>query len=389
MKPGRYGDGGNLYLYVRENGSRAWLVRYTLPGRKARDMGLGCAEDVSLADARELARQARLLLQQGKDPLEERHAEQQASVEAGMTFKEVGEKYIAAHTPGWKSPKHAAQWTSTLESYAYGTVGNLAVSAVRVSHILKILEPIWATKNETASRLRGRIENILDYAGAQGWRTGDNPARWKGHLNNLLPAPGKVATVEHHPALPWQECPAFMRELSTRPGVAAQALQLTILTAARNSEITLAVWSEFDLEGKIWTVPAIRMKNEIEHRVPLCDMAIAILLDRRGRGQLPDAVVFPGDKPGGGLSDAAMTSVLKRMGRDDITVHGFRSSFRDWAADATDHPGEAAEAALAHVNKNKVEAAYLRTKLFARRRVMMTDWGAFLSGTTGKAAQET
>ena len=375
--PGRYGDGGGLWLQVRDAGRRSWLLRYMLAGQ-ARSMGLGSVEDVSLAEARDLAREARKLARAGVDPIAQRREMRRAGHGQGMTFKDVALLYVASHEGTWRNAKHRQQWTSTLDAYAHPILGSLPVPSVDVGAVLRVLEPIWREKPETASRLRGRIESILDYARARGWRDGENPARWRGHLAELLPSRAKVRAVEHHAALPWRDAPAFMALLAKQEGVAAKALQFTILTAARTNEALGMVWEELDLDTATWTVPAGRMKGKREHRVPLSGPALAILREMQP-GAAPDTFVFPGMKPGKSLSDMAMTAVLRRMKRDDLTVHGFRSSFRDWCAEQTAYPREVAEAALAHTLKDKVEAAYRRGDLFERRARLMAEWAGYLA----------
>jgi integrase len=369
--PGRYGDGTvkGLMLVVRDNGSRAWVMRYQLGGRR-RDMGLGPYPEISLADAREKALDAcRLIKRDGKDPLAERG---RAKVK---TFKEAAKVLIESKKSGWRNAKHAAQWTSTLETYAYPKLGALDVQGVDTDAVLDVLRPIWPTKTETASRLRQRIEAVLEYATAMKARTGENPARWKGHLDNLLPKPSKVRAVKHHAALDWRQAPAFMTELAKRQGIDAQALAFTILTAARSGEVRGAAWREIDLTTAVWTVPPGRIKAGKEHRVPLTPAALALLGDP---GE-PDELVFPSPmkkrKP---LSDATLAAVLKRMGVD-VTVHGFRSCFRDWAGETTPHAREVIEAALAHRLKDKAEASYARGDLFQKRRKLMEDWSKFLA----------
>jgi len=377
--PGRYGDGGNLYLFVKPSGARVWTFRFTMPGQKPREMSLGSEADVSLSEARDLARDARKLLDLGRDPIEAREQARREAAAQGMTFREVAALYIASHQDAWRNAKHRAQWTSTLEAYAHPKLGDLPMGKIAVAQVLGVLEPVWKVKPETASRVRGRIEAVLDYAAARGWRTGENPARWKGHLANLLPKRSKIATVQHHAALAWGECPAFMRALVLQKGTAALALRFTILTAARTSEVTGATWGEVDLAAKVWTVPGGRMKAGREHRVPLSPAALAVLAELHTPDMKPGDPVFPGGKRGAGLSNMAMTAVLRRMKRTGLTVHGFRSSFRDWCAEATPHPRDVAEAALAHTLRDKVEAAYRRGDMLDRRAKMMAEWAAFLA----------
>lgn len=386
-RPGLYGDGAGLWLHVgptqTEDGKakspgKSWVFRYMIDGR-ARTMGLGPLHTIGLANARERARAARHLLVDGTDPLEARHAARNARrLEAAkaITFKSCSEKYIAANRAGWRNAKHAAQWEATLNTYAYPTIGNLPVAAVDTGHVTKILEPIWTTKPETAARVRGRIEAILDFATTHGWRAGENPARWRGHIENVLPKRSKVAAVEHHAALPWQEIGAFMSELAGQDGVAALALRFAILAAGRTGEVIGARWDEIDLGTKLWIVPAERMKARREHRVPLSEGALAVLREAE-KLRIGDApFVFPGSKKDAALSNMSMLALLRRMARDDLTVHGFRSTFRDWAAE-TGRPADIAEAALAHTLGDKTQAAYQRGDLLERRRRLMVDWAAF------------
>jgi len=364
-RPGRYPDGGGLYLRVTAAGTKSWVLRVTRDG-KTRESGLGAFPKVTLAKARELAAEVRDRLGRGEI------VTRKASVPA-VTFQQCAERYIEAKRAGWKNAKHAAQWGATLTQYAYPILGALNVADVTLPHVLKILEPIWTTKTETASRLRGRVQSILDYATARGYRTGDNPARWQGHLKELLPAPGKVAKIEHHAALPWQEVGAFMAELRQQAGTGARALELAILTAARSGEVRGATWSEVDLVQAVWTIPAARMKAAKEHRVPLSAPAVALLraLPRIDGSDL----LFPNTK-GAALSDMTLAAVLKRMGRT-VTAHGFRSTFRDWAGECTAYPREVIEHALAHQLRDKAEAAYARGTLFEKRRRLMAEWGQF------------
>ena len=380
ITPGRYGDGGSLWLQVRSAENRSWLLRYKFDGRP-RQMGLGSVELVSLAEAREAALAGRKLVFQGIDPIEHRNAAKDARLAhtAAYTFRQVAERYVAAHEAGWRNAKHGAQWKATLEAYAHPVFGSRSVAAIDVGLVMRALEPIWREKPETASRVRGRIESVLDYATARGWRHGDNPARWRGHLENLLPARAKIAQVEHHPALPYSEVGAFLLTLRQADGVGARALEFAILTAARTGEVIGATWSEIDLEARTWTVPGKRMKAGQEHRVPLSDRAVEILTALLPFRTGPGAPVFPGGRKGAGLSQMALTMTLRRLGHTDITVHGFRSSFRDWAAETTGYPREVAEAALAHTLRDKVEAAYRRGDLFEKRRRLMDDWAAYCS----------
>jgi integrase len=329
-----------------------------------------------LEQAREDARQARLQLRGGIDPLDsKRAAKLQRALDAAksMSFKECAQAYFDQHERKWRNAKHRAQFLSTLATYAYPKIGPLPVAALDTGLVLKCIEPIWLTKTETASRVRSRIEAVLDWATVRGYRKGDNPARWMGHLSEVLPARGEVAKVNHHPALTFTELPSFMEEVREREGMGARALELTILTAARTGEIIGARWPEFDLKNKVWTVPAGRMKGEREHKVPLSRRAVDLLEDLPRKGDF----VFPGPKKGTAISNMAMATVLKRMRRDDITVHGFRSTFRDWAAERTNYPNHVVEMVLAHVVGNKVEAAYRRGDLFTKRAQLMETWARY------------
>lgn len=371
---GMYADGGGLYLQVTESGAKSWIFRFMLNGR-AREMGLGPVHAIGLADARQKATACRRLRLEGIDPIEARRAQrQQAQLEAAsaMTFKACAEAYIEAHRVGWRSPKHAAQWRSTLGAYAYPVFGDLPVRSVDVALVMKALEPIWAAKTETASRVRGRVQAVLDWATARGYRQGDNPARWRAHLENLLPKRSKVQRVEHHPALPYGEIGEFMVAVRAEEGVAARAFEFAILTATRTAEVIGARWSEIDLAEKLWIIPAVRIKAGREHRVPLSAPVLAILqnINRVRDGDY----VFPGGKRGKPLSSMALLMLLRRMNRADLTVHGFRSTFRDWAAERTNFAREVAEMALAHVVSDKVEAAYRRGDLFQKRRQLMDAW---------------
>jgi len=380
--PGLYGDGGGLYLNVGPTGGQSWIFRFMLNG-KAREMGLGPVHTIGLADARERATAARRLRLDGIDPLDARNAERgrkAAEAAAAVTFRDAAAAYVRDHRAAWRNEKHAWQWTQTLEAHAYPVVGDLPIASVDTGHVTRILLPIWTTKAETAARVRGRIEAVLDYGKVHGWRTGENPARWKGHLENVLPARGKVSKVEHHAALPWGEIGAFMAEIEKQDGIAALALRFAILTAARTGEAIGARWSEVDLDGKVWVVPASRMKAGNEHKVPLAEPVAALLRSIRPEQAADDAPVFRGGKGGkgpGALSNMAMLALLRRMGRGDLTVHGFRSTFRDWAAERTTYQREVIEAAMAHTIESKVEAAYRRGDLLEKRRRLMADWATF------------
>jgi integrase len=378
-------DGGGLYLQVTNGGARTWIYRFML-NRRAREMGLGPLHTISLAEAREKARECRKLRLEGIDPIEARKAkrgEERLAAATAMTFQECAEAYIAAHKAGWKNPKHAAQWPSTLETYVYPMFGSLPVQAVDVGLVMKALEPIWQEKPETASRVRGRIESILDWAAARGFRKGENPARWRGHLDNLLPARSKVRKVEHHPALPYAEMGEFIAALREQGGVGARALEFLILTAARTGELIGARWDEFDLGANMWTIPTERMKAGKEHRVPLSGRALAIIEEMKAARVNDHPFVFPGGRQGRPLSNMAMLQLLRRMGRHGLTAHGFRSTFRDWAAEQTHFPTEVAEMALAHTVSDKVEAAYRRGDLVQKRRELMEAWARYCETRPG------
>lgn len=377
---GWHSDGGNLYLFVRGD-SRAWVFRFVAPDGKRRNMGLGSQYSVTLAEAR---KQAALLREQVKhpttpnDPLlarQEFKLAQKLASRKRMTFKACAVAYIEAHRAEWKNSKHAQQWENTLTTYAYPVFGDLPVSAVDAALILKVLMPIWESKTSTAARLRGRIEQVLDWATFGKFRHGENPARWKGHLDNSLAKPSKVSKVKHFAALPYAEIGPFMAELRKREGLGARGLEFAILTAARSGEVRGATWDEIDLTNRLWVIPAERMKMQKEHRVPLADAAVELLQT------LPhvagEALVFPSSKAGRPLSDMTLAAVLKRMDRGDLTAHGFRSTFRDWAAESTNYPSDMAEMALAHAIGDKVEAAYRRGDMLKKRFRMMNEWAKF------------
>jgi integrase len=374
--PGLYSDGGGLYLRVTSPTACSWAFRYMIH-RKAREMGLGKYPDVTLSEAREHAAEARRLKAQGLDPIDQRKAVRQselADAAKALTFKNAAQSYIEGNRAGWRNAKHAAQWEATLATYAEPIMGGIALQDIDIRLVLKVLEPIWTTKPETASRLRGRIEAILDWAKARGYCAGENPARWRGHLDKVLPARAKVQRVKHHAALPFDELGMFMAALRLEQGVSARALEFAILTAARTGEVIGGKWSEFDLINKVWIVPGERMKAGREHRVPLSKRAMTILRDVKPDQITGEMFVFPGNKPGSPLSNMAFLMLLRRMKRDDLTVHGFRSTFRDWAAEHTNFPNEVAEMALAHTIGNKVEAAYRRGDMFEKRRALMNAW---------------
>ena len=390
-KAGRHADGAGLHLLVKETGARSWVYRFMLKG-KARDIGLGAAGagGISLATARDLASALRLKVKAGIDPLAERQqqaAEAVAAAQAAkilrVTFRAAAEAYIAANEGSWRNDKHRQQWRNTLATYVYPVMGALPVADIGTAHVLTVLEPIWTAKPETAGRVRGRIETVLDAAKARGYRQGENPARWRGHIAQILPARSRL-TRGHHKALACDAIPAFMGDLRKRDAMAALALEFVILTATRTSEALGATWTEVDLGKEVWTIPATRMKAGKEHRVPLSPRAIEILEAVKPLGK---AFLFPADK-GGELSTMAMSMLLRRM-KVDCTVHGFRSGFRDWSAECTGYAQEVCEMALAHVVGNKSEAAYRRGDMFEKRRRLMSDWTTYCASVSSAAAKVT
>jgi integrase len=408
-KVGMHADGGGLYLQVtagKEKGqlNRSWLFRFALKG-KERQMGLGSLNTIGLSEAREEAERCRKLLKEGKDPIEARNvgrAAQNVARAKAVTFEWCATRYMAAHEAGWRNAKHRQQWHNTLATYVYPVIGQLPADAVDTGLVMQILEPLWGEKNETASRVRGRIEKILDWAKVNGHRSGENPARWQGHLNHLLPARSKVHKVENQPALPWEQLPEFMAELRKQEGTAARALEFTILCAARSGESRGTMWGELDPAGKVWTVPGSRMKSGRDHRVPLPSAAIAIT-DYMRDVRLND-YVFPGEGADEPLSDMALTEVIRRMnearakaglplwvdskqGCREVVPHGFRSSFRDWVDEATAYADWLAEAALAHARGDKVEAAYKRGDALAKRRKLMEAWADHCGGVSEEATE--
>jgi integrase len=377
-RPGLYGDGAGLALRIGRQGAASWALRYMRQGA-AREMGLGPVHTIGLAEARERARRHRQELLDGIDPLAQRVAAK-AAAKPLATFAQVAEMYLTAHAPSWRSETHRRQWRQTLDDYVLPTLGTMGVAAIAVGDVMGIVEPLWHAKPETASRVRGRIESLLDYATARGWRQGDNPARWRGHLANLLPARGKVAAVEHHAAMPWQDLPAFLTALAERSGTAAKALAFTILTGARSGEARGATWGEMDLGAAIWTIPAARMKGGREHRIPLSGAALDVLQEAatlRQDGTLA-ALVFPGASGAKPLSDVAVAKLLPSR----ATVHGMRSAFRDWAGETTNYPREVVEMALAHRIGDAVEQAYARGDLFQRRKRLMDAWASYCTAGT-------
>ena len=382
---GMHAVGGCRGLYLQcKNGGASWILRIRVDGKR-RDMGLGSFHDVSLEEARDKCAELRKSIRQGNDPLEDKRRAKQERMIArakALTFAECVEAYLETHEDSWKNPKHRQQWRNTLTDHALPAFGELPVGAVDTGLVMQCLEPIWKAKTETASRLRGRIEQVLDWATVRGYRQGENPARWKGHLDKLLPAKAKIQKTEHHAALGYTEIGGFMLALRQMDGIGAQALEFTILTAARSGEVRGAIWTEIDMDAALWVIPADRMKAEREHRIPLSKRAMELLLATpRIAGT---NLVFPGRR--GPMSDMTLSAVLKRMGRGDLTVHGFRSTFRDWAAEMTNYPREVAEMALAHTVGDKVEAAYRRGDLLRKRYRIMEDWARHCATVQGAQA---
>jgi integrase len=402
-KKGYYPDGQNLYLQVVDSGAKTWIFRYMLNG-KSREMGLGGVSSLTLADARVKAAECRKLLNEGIDPIAARNianTNKQLAAAKAQTFRQCAEAYIDAHKAGWRNEKHIWQWGNTLQRFAYPIIGDLPVQDVDVTLVLKILEQkieelkgkkFWEARPETASRVRGRIEVILDWATSREYRRGENPARWRGHLENLLPKRSKVQVVVHQAALPYEHMENFMAALKKQEGIAALAMAFTILTATRTSEVIGAMWKEIDLQGKIWTIPANRIKAGREHRVPLSEPALHILKEIKKQHDLIEQKkssdgsgwIFTGQRQGKPISNTAMLMLLRRMKKQDITVHGFRSSFRDWAAEQTHFAREVAEMALAHAIGDKVEAAYRRGDLFEKRTQLMDAWARYCATPSAK-----
>jgi integrase len=372
-----------LYLAVSDSGARSWILRATV-GTKRREIGLGPFPAVPLAAAHEEARRLRDLIRQGVDPVEEKQAKKSALIakqESSVTFQRAAERYIDAHSSAWRNPKHGAQWQATLSNYAFPIIGQLHVSDIKLNHVLAVLEPIWTSKTETASRLRGRIERVLAWSTTRGLRSGVNPATWRGQLDTVLPAPGKVATEKHYPAVQISQAALFRQALSQVEGTGAKALLFALLTAARSGEVRGARWSEVNLKSKVWIVPKERMKAGREHRVPLSSAAMAVI---QSVSRNPESDLIFASTKASALSDMTLSAVMRRMefydrdGRKAVP-HGLRSTFRDWAAEFTSCPSEVVEAALAHAKTDKVEAAYFRSDLFDKRRRLLEDWSAFLN----------
>lgn len=381
-EPGRYSDGGNLYLFITPNGGKRWTFLYRWQGGK-REMGLGSAATghVSLAEARSAAAEARALLRTGTDPITIMGKDARSRRDKRIpTFAEAAADYVNSHRASFRNEKHVAQWEMTLGDAYCKTIRSKPINEIDTEAVLKVLQPIWQTVPETASRLRGRIENVIDAAKALGTYQGENPARWRGHLKMLLPARQRLSRG-HHAALAYDDLPAFMGELRQRQSTAALALELTILCATRSGETLGATWDEVDFAKKIWTIPATRMKAGKEHRIPLTRRALDFLTELHATRLDHNPHVFPGNSRGKPLSNMAMTKVLERMKRGDITVHGFRSTFRDWASEQTSFPAQVCEMALAHAIANKVEAAYRRGDLFEKRRKLMEVWESYCTAT--------
>jgi len=379
--PGRHSDGGGLYLSIDLSGRRRWVFMYTRDGKRT-ELGLGGGRDLTLANARKEAGTLRTILASGGDPRSAREKQER------QTFGEVADAYVEAMRPSWRNAKHAAQWTMTLTKYA-APIRPRMVETISTRDILEVLQPLWQRTPETAERLRGRIENVLDAAKAKGLRTGENPARWRGHLDQLLPKRQRLSRG-HHAALPYVEMPAFMADLRGREATAARALEFTILTSGRSGEVLGAIWGEIDLNGGVWTVPAVRMKGGREHRVPLSTPVVELLRGlhaaRDVKTAKPSDPVFPSAKGGKPLSSMAMAMLLRRMG-SAVTAHGFRSAFRDWASETTGFPHEVCEMALAHTIGNKAEAAYRRGDLFNKRRGLMDAWASYCGENAGNVVR--
>ena len=379
--PGMYGDGQGLWLQVRTEGTRAWVFRYMIAGQ-ARAMGLGPLHTISLAEAREMALDCRKQVLRGLDPIDERRRERTA-VLGQLTFKECAEQYLDAHGASWRSDKHRKNWASTIKRFAYPYLGDLPVNTIGTNEVMRVLDPIWREKTVTAKRVRQRIERVLNWAKTREYREGDNPARWRGHLDNLLAKPSEIAPVTHHPALPFAEAPEFMAALRERTEVPAKALEFTILTAARSGEVRGLKWEEID--GATWTVPAERMKANGEHRVPLSKRVQTIIKEMRKHGET--GFVFGSQvKAGKSFNELTLLRVLDNMGRSDLTVHGFRSTFRDWISERTAFSSDVAEKALAHKVGDETRRSYERGDLFDKRRKLMDAWANYCESDPGALA---
>lgn len=375
-KTGKYEDGGGLRLIVSASGAKKWVLRFSISGRR-REMGLGSFPDTGLKDARDKAAHHRRQAKEGIDPIDNRKMENETIPD----FTTCAAGYIRNHRRVWKNRKHAKQWIRTLKTYACPVIGTISVDAINTEHVFKIVSKIWNLKPETAKRLLGRIETVLDFSIARNYRSGANPARWRGHIDKLLPKPTAVKKVSHHPAMPHTKVPSFMAELSKNLCMSALALRFLILTATRTSEVLKARWSEVDTSDAIWTIPAIRMKSKRDHRVPLSSAAMGILNSLPRIADNP--YLFPGARLNRPLSNMALLQLMRGMGygvkcdRGNYVPHGFRSSFRDWSSEVSSFPREVAEMALAHVIENKAEAAYRRGDLFEKRRKMMEQWASY------------
>jgi integrase len=378
-EPGYYGDGNGLWLQISKYGTKSWVYRYSLD-KKSHEMGLGSISDLSLAQARLVSKRHRDEVRDGIDPIQARKRSRLNNIQAAAglkTFDECSKSLIEAKQSGWKNTKHRQQWENTLSQYASPILGNLPVSDIDTALVVRVLEPIWGQKTETARRLRSRIEQVLDWATTRGYRSAPNPARWKGHLDTLLASPSSITKPEHHNALPYSEVGSLINKLRANAGISAKALEFTILTAARTNEVIHATWGEIDLEKALWTIPAQRMKAGKEHVVPLSEHVIALLRQLNEISQ--SGYIFPGSKAGLPISNMTMIKLLKRIQGKHQTVHGLRSTFRDWAGETTAYPREVIEHALAHQLKDKAEAAYQRGTLLAKRRRLMDDWAKFCS----------
>lgn len=380
----RLNDGGGLFLQVKPNGLMYWQFRYTKPDGREGLIQIGPYPKITLEQARVARNEHQAAVASGDDPAvlrKQQKVRRKVESARSLTFKQCAEQYIESRAAEWRNEKHAQQWTNTLRTYAHPIIGALQPRDIDTDLVLRILQPIWLAKNETATRIRGRIENVLDWAKVRGLREGENPARWSGHLDHLLPAPGKVQKPQHHAALPYSDIGTFAVALRANTSVAARALEFTILTACRTSEALGATWAEFDLSVPVWTVPGERMKAKRDHRVPLSSAAVRLLRTLPTVGG--EGVVFEGARQGYPLSNMALLQLLKRMKRDDLTTHGFRSTFRDWASECTSFANEVAEMALAHAIRDKTESAYRRGDLFEKRRAMMQEWADFIDTQGG------
>ena len=376
--PGRYHDGHGLYLQVRNGNNKSWLLRYERAGVGERWYGIGPTHTVTLKQARERARAAKLLLLDGVDPIEfrkEQRAKRAAEKAATIMFKEAARRYFDQHESKWRSAKHRWQWLASLESYAYPVLADMAVADIDTAAVLRAIEPHWLTKTETMNRVRGRIESVLNWCKVRGYRQGDNPAAWKGHLGELLPARAQVAKVEHHPAMPYAELPGFITKLRKREGTAARALEFLILSCARSGEVLGARWPEIHWDERMWVVPEHRMKSGREHRVALSQRAIELLreLPREGGNDR----IFIGSRPGTGIGAQSMMQVIRRMGRADISAHGFRANFKSWSTECTRFPNEMIEMALSHAVGDKTERAYQRADMLKKRHALAEAWAPF------------